>query len=129
MKNPKNSRDTKPATITIANGFCVSDPIPVDSAAGNKPTQATSAVMMMGRTRSKAASRVALVMSIPSRRSLFMYEIRITPVYTDPPLNASSPSADDTLNGVCVNLRAMSAPTGSVMITSSAMAMGNLKFP
>ena len=43
----------------MANGFCVSLPTPVDIAAGSKPRQATSAVIMMGRRRSSEASRVA----------------------------------------------------------------------
>src|SRR6202167_4518294 len=33
-KNPSSNRESSPATITIANGFCVSDPMPVESAAG-----------------------------------------------------------------------------------------------
>ena len=56
----------------MANGFCVSEPMPVESAAGSKPRQATSAVIMMGRSRSSEASRVAVRMSLFSSRSLLM---------------------------------------------------------
>jgi len=56
MKKPSSRRESKPATMTMANGFCVSEPTPVDNAAGRRPRQATSAVIMMGRRRIKAAS-------------------------------------------------------------------------
>jgi len=42
---------TKPPITTTANGFCVSEPMPVDKAAGNKPMAAISAVITTGRTR------------------------------------------------------------------------------
>ncbi len=54
----------------MAKGFWVSLPTPVDSAAGKRPRQATSAVIMMGRRRSSEASRVASRMDFPSRRNL-----------------------------------------------------------
>ena len=58
-KNPRNSREIRPPTMTIANGFCESLPMPVDIAAGSRPMQATSAVIMIGRSRSSDASCVA----------------------------------------------------------------------
>jgi len=48
-------RESRPPTITIANGFCESLPIPVDMAAGSRPRHATNAVMNIGRSRSSAA--------------------------------------------------------------------------
>src|ERR1700688_3652977 len=90
-KKPRKSREISPATMTIANGFCVSDPMPVESTAGKRPRQATSAVIMIGRNRSSEASRVAVRMSLFSRRSLLMYETRITAVSTDTPMSASIP--------------------------------------
>src|ERR1017187_532765 len=44
-KIESSSREARPATITIANGFCESLPMPVDMAAGSSPKQATSAVI------------------------------------------------------------------------------------
>ncbi len=44
-------------TITMANGFCVSVPTPVANAAGD--SAAINAVIMMGRSRSTAPSRMA----------------------------------------------------------------------
>ena len=37
-----------PPITTMARGFCVSEPIPVDTAAGNKPMAAINAVMTTG---------------------------------------------------------------------------------
>ena len=53
----------------------------------------------------------------------------MTAVSTETPSSASRPSTEETLNGVWVSLSAMSAPTGSVMMTPSAMVTGNLKLP
>src|ERR1035441_7785066 len=39
-KIDSSRREARPATITIANGFCESLPIPVDMAAGSSPKQA-----------------------------------------------------------------------------------------
>ena len=39
--------------------------MPVDIAAGSRPKQATSAVIMIGRSRSSDASCVAVMMSLP----------------------------------------------------------------
>lgn len=61
-KNPRKSREINPATMTISKGLCVSEPIPVESAAGSNPRQATRAVITIGRSRSSEASRVAVRM-------------------------------------------------------------------
>ena len=53
----------------------------------------------------------------------------ITAVSTDTPINARSPSTELTLKGVCVNFKAINAPTGSVRSTPSAIVMGNFMFP
>ncbi len=37
--------------MTIAKGFCDSEPIPVDNAAGNRPMEAIKAVITTGRVR------------------------------------------------------------------------------
>ena len=77
--------------------------LPVGSvivAAGSNPRQATSAVIIMGRRRSKDAWYVASRMLRPSSRSLLMNETRMTAVSTETPMRASSPSTDDTLKGV-----------------------------
>ena len=55
--------------MTSAKGRCESEPTPVESAAGRRPSAATSAVIMIGRSRRIAASRVASAMPMPPRRS------------------------------------------------------------
>ena len=46
-----SSRENRPLTMTSAKGRCESVPTPVASAAGNNPSAATSAVIMIGRSR------------------------------------------------------------------------------
>ena len=38
-----------PVTTTTASGFCTCEPIPADSAAGNRPMPATTQVISTGR--------------------------------------------------------------------------------
>ena len=67
----KKVAEISPPMTTTANGFWVSDPMPVESAAGSNPNPAIKAVMTMGRTRDMAPSRMAVPVSLPSfRRSL-----------------------------------------------------------
>ena len=58
-----------PPTMTIANGRCVSDPMPCDSAAGSKPRPAISAVIKIGRSRATAPS-TARTAALLRRRTL-----------------------------------------------------------
>ena len=44
--------------ITIANGRWVSEPIACDSAAGSRPSDASSAVISTGRSRCETARRI-----------------------------------------------------------------------
>jgi hypothetical protein len=70
-----SSREKSPPTITIANGRCESEPTPVESAAGSYPNAATSAVIMIGRSLSSAASLIDSATGRPSMRSSFTYEM------------------------------------------------------
>ena len=54
-----------PPMTTIASGFCVCAPMPFESAAGERPSVATSVVMSTGRNRFSAASRAASSMDVP----------------------------------------------------------------
>ena len=60
------SREKSPPTMTSAKGRWVSVPTPVASAAGSSPSAATSAVIMIGRNRRRAASRVASAIAKPA---------------------------------------------------------------
>ena len=57
----------------------------------------------------------------PSRRSLLMYETRITAVSTETPIRASSPRTDETLKGVCASFKASKAPTGIHLFTQNGV--------
>jgi hypothetical protein len=65
-----SSRVNRPLTMTRANGRCVSVPTPVASAAGSNPSAATSAVIMIGRSRRIAPSRIASARDAVARSSL-----------------------------------------------------------
>jgi hypothetical protein len=45
----KSGANKLPPTTTVASGFCTCEPIPVDQAAGRRPTHATMHVMATGR--------------------------------------------------------------------------------
>ncbi len=70
---------TSPPITTIAKGFCVSLPIPVLTAAGNKPIAAISAVITTGRMRERTPSEIALSIDIFSSRFFLKTLINITP--------------------------------------------------
>jgi len=48
-----------PPIMTIAKGFCVSEPIPVERAAGVKPIEAIIAVIKTGRVQAFMPSLIA----------------------------------------------------------------------
>ena len=63
-------RDSSPPTTTCANGRWLSLPMACENAAGISPTQATSAVIRMGRMRTARASRVAASIDIAAAAEL-----------------------------------------------------------
>jgi hypothetical protein len=60
---------TKPPMTTVASGRWTSAPVPVASAMGTNPREATRAVMSTGRRRVSAPWIIASLSSTPSRRS------------------------------------------------------------
>jgi len=60
------ARIIEPPMTTIASGFCVCEPMPFETAAGNRPIIATSVVIRHGRRRFSAASRAASTIDKPS---------------------------------------------------------------
>ncbi len=69
-----------PPTMTIAKGRCESEPMACDSAAGSKPSVATSMVIMIGRSRRTAPSIAESSIEWPRARSWLMYSSMMTPV-------------------------------------------------
>ncbi len=59
----------KPPTMTIAKGRWESEPMACDSAAGSKPSVATSMVIMMGRSLRTAPSIAEFSIVLPRARS------------------------------------------------------------
>jgi len=64
----------RPPIITIASGFCDSDPTPVEIAAGSNPMAAMAAVITTGRIRTLTPSRMASTNGSFSR--IFLVEFR-----------------------------------------------------
>ena len=54
-----------PPTTTSARGFCTCEPIPFDTAAGMRPTAATTQVMTTGRIWTRQVRTIASDRSIP----------------------------------------------------------------
>ena len=59
IRSVKSVEVISPPITTVANGFWVSEPIPVDNAAGSNPSIAINAVIKTGRTLVKAPLRTA----------------------------------------------------------------------
>ena len=55
---------------TVASGRCTSAPVPVASAIGTKPSDATSAVISTGRSRVSAPRTIASSSGAPCRAQL-----------------------------------------------------------
>ena len=68
-----------PPMTTLASGFCVSLPIPVDTAAGNKPIAAIKAVITTGRILDWTPWETAWANGIFEWRLCLKTEIRMTP--------------------------------------------------
>jgi len=61
----RNGARRLPPTTTIASGFCTCEPMPVDKAAGRRPTQATMQVIATGRICTAQVRKMAALRSIP----------------------------------------------------------------
>ena len=85
-----------PPTITQAKGRCVSEPMPVERAAGNSPRPAINAVIRIGRKRSTAPSTIALFTGSPSLIKEVTCSSMTTPFCTEMPTTAIKPTAADT---------------------------------
>ena len=64
-----SARISAPPMTTMASGFCVSAPMPCDSAAGVSPSIATKVVISTGRSRRSAAWRTPSSSPHPSSHS------------------------------------------------------------
>src|SRR6218665_2048636 len=80
--------ETKPQITTTAKGFCVSEPMPPDNAAGISPSPAIKAVITRGRTLLNAPFMMASFNGIPNCRYLLKLETNIIPLCTLTPNKA-----------------------------------------
>src|SRR5882672_3842181 len=80
-----------PVTTTTASGFCTCEPMPSDSAAGSRPTPATTQVISTGRSCNSPVRITALMRSMPSSMSWLNCERMIMPSITAMPNSAMKP--------------------------------------
>ncbi len=103
---------TQPIT-TVASGRCTSAPTPVFTAMGTNPRLATRPVISTGRSRVRAACRMAAVSDMPCSSSPRKYDTNTMSPSTDTPDMATNPTPADTLNGMSRRWRAAMPPTAA----------------
>ncbi len=109
-----------PPTTTRAKGRCTWEPMPFDTAAGNRPTQAAKQVMATGRSWVEQAWRMASVRGTPSITERLNEDSTMMPFITEMPNRPMKPIAAETLIGVPVSDRAKMPPTMAMGMTLSA---------
>ena len=92
--------DTMPPMTTVARGCCISAPVPVESAIGTKPNEATNAVINTGRNRVNAPIWIAWSSGSPSANNLLIKEIITIPFRVATPDRAINPTAADIERGI-----------------------------
>ena len=105
---------------TVAIGFCTSAPAPVAMAMGTKPSEATSAVIATGRSRSIAPRSTASSRPSPSPRSCLMWFSMTRPFSTATPESAMKPTAAEIEKGMP---RSHSRMTPPVSASGTAVAL------
>ena len=108
---------------TVASGRCTSAPWPVASAIGTKPSDATRAVIRIGRSRTRQPVVIARSRAMPSCRSWLTNVTMTTPFSTATPDRAMKPIAAEIENGMSRNHRPTmppDSPSGTPLNTSSA---------
>ena len=97
--------DKIPPMTTVANGRCTSAPVPVTSATGTNPSDATNAVINTGRRRVMARSKMASSSERSSSRRVRMKAINTSPFNTATPDNATKPMAAEMIDSGMPHLR------------------------
>ena len=128
---PRISAATRPPTITIANGRCESEPMPLEIAAGQ---QADARDQHRHHDRPQPPDRCRRSPRreslSPRARSWLMYSSMMTPVCTETPKSARKPTPDETLMCVPVASSASKPPSGAIatfaMINSTHFTVLNM---
>ena len=102
---------SSPPMTTVARGRCTSAPSLVERAIGMKPSDATNAVMMTGRSRSIHPSTIRFRTSvIPSFSKVLNCPISTMPLSTATPNSAMKPTPAEMLNGMSRSHNAHTPP-------------------
>jgi hypothetical protein len=104
-------------TTTRARGFCTCDPIPVENAAGSRPTQAAMQVITTGRICVSHVCTIASALLKPASSKRLKNESTMMPSMAAMPNSATKPMAAETENGVPVSARANIPPINAIGIT------------
>ena len=92
------SVEHNPPSTTVASGRCISEPMPVASAAGAMPSIATTIRIKICRNWIRAPSTTASLRGNPFwRRCRFICEMYSTPLITATPNREMKPTAAETL--------------------------------
>src|SRR5207237_784166 len=117
----QNGRAAVVVTDTgLGSGRCISLPAPIPSASGSRPNRVHSVVIRMGRSRTRAASRIAASSAVPSARIRSRVKSnRMMPFLTISPTSRIRPMNEETLSGVPVRNSSARAPTNETGATSN----------
>ena len=96
--------------MEMPSGCRSSAPAPAPSAIGTAPSAAARVVMMIGRKRMRAASRIAVSASTPSRRRTSAKSIIMIAFFFTMPINSRMPMIATTDRSMLNHLRKISAP-------------------
>ena len=99
-----------PPITTVARGLCTSEPIPVFSAIGMKPNEATNAVVNTGRSRVSAPFVIASSSVNFSFRNSRIKETITKPFKIAIPDSAMKPTAAEIENGIPLRTKANIPP-------------------
>ena len=86
-----------PPTTTVASGRCTWLPIPVEIADGNRPMQADSAIIKIGRICCSTALNIASIFGMPVAATRLYPLIISMPLITDTPNREIKPMAAEIL--------------------------------
>jgi hypothetical protein len=110
MNNVRIVEVTRPPITTIARGREVSEPIPVEVAAGIKPMAAIMAVIITGLMRATTPERIAASSGRRSCRFFLNFDNRITLFWMHIPNKAINPIPAEMLKFVPVRCKAVIPP-------------------
>ena len=124
---------TSPPITTVASGRCTSAPSPVERAIGRNPSEATRAVIVTGRRRSRVPMMTTRRgLSTPRACSDLKAASRTMPLRTATPKSAMKPTPAEMLNGIPRSTSAaippMEASGTAEKISSACVVLENVRY-